>query len=71
LIPAEHIALVNGEIKDNPVFVRVHSQCLNRRCIFFFALLIAVRNCGRRSELIGKEGGVISFTCARKAEASV
>jgi 3,4-dihydroxy 2-butanone 4-phosphate synthase/GTP cyclohydrolase II len=57
---AEHIALVNGEIKDNPVFVRVHSQCLtgdvfsSLRCDCGSQLRAAL-------ELIGKEGGVILY----------
>ncbi|MDP2922548.1 MAG: bifunctional 3,4-dihydroxy-2-butanone-4-phosphate synthase/GTP cyclohydrolase II [Candidatus Omnitrophota bacterium] len=56
----EHIAMVKGEIKDNPVFVRVHSECLtgdtflSRRC-----------DCGKQLhsslEIIGNAGGVILY----------
>lgn len=57
---SEHIALVRSEIKDEPVFVRVHSECLtgdaffSRRC-----------DCGHQLkhslEIIGKEGGVLLY----------
>lgn len=55
-----HLALVKGKIENNPVIVRVHSQCVtgdifsSRRC-----------DCGKQLryslELIGKEGGVLLY----------
>ncbi len=55
-----HIALVSGDIKTEPVLVRVHSQCLtgevfkSKRC-----------DCGeqleRAMELIAKQGGVLLY----------
>ena len=55
-----HLALVKGKIENNPVIVRVHSQCVtgdifsSRRC-----------DCGKQLryslELIGKEGGVFLY----------
>ena len=55
-----HLALVKGKIENNPVIVRVHSQCItgdvfsSRRC-----------DCGKQLryslELIGKEGGVLLY----------
>lgn len=56
----EHIALVKGKIKDEPVFVRVHSECftgdilLSRRC-----------DCGNQLhkslKIIGQKGGVLLY----------
>lgn len=55
-----HLALVKGKIENNPIIVRVHSQCVtgdifsSRRC-----------DCGKQLryslELIGKEGGVLLY----------
>ncbi|RKY39333.1 MAG: bifunctional 3,4-dihydroxy-2-butanone-4-phosphate synthase/GTP cyclohydrolase II [Candidatus Omnitrophota bacterium] len=55
-----HLALVKGKIENNPVIVRVHSQCItgdifsSRRC-----------DCGKQLyhslKLIGKEGGVLLY----------
>jgi 3,4-dihydroxy 2-butanone 4-phosphate synthase/GTP cyclohydrolase II len=57
---AEHIAMVKGKIGDEPVLVRVHSECLTGD-----ALLSRRCDCGRqlRSSLekIGKLGGVILY----------
>ncbi|MEI8348792.1 MAG: bifunctional 3,4-dihydroxy-2-butanone-4-phosphate synthase/GTP cyclohydrolase II [Candidatus Omnitrophota bacterium] len=57
---SEHIALVRGEIKDEPVMVRVHSECLtgdtffSRRC-----------DCGHQLrhalEIIAKTGGILLY----------
>lgn len=57
---SEHIALVKGEITEQPILVRAHSECLtgdiflSRRC-----------DCGaqlRKSlEVIGKEGGILLY----------
>ena len=56
----QNLALVRGEIQDEPILVRVHSECLtgdaflSRRC-----------DCGhqlRKSlEIIGKEGGILLY----------
>jgi 3,4-dihydroxy 2-butanone 4-phosphate synthase/GTP cyclohydrolase II len=56
----EHIALVRGKIKNEPVFVRVHSECLtgdvflSRRC-----------DCGHQLQealaIISKNGGVLLY----------
>ncbi|OQX82055.1 MAG: bifunctional 3,4-dihydroxy-2-butanone-4-phosphate synthase/GTP cyclohydrolase II [Candidatus Omnitrophica bacterium 4484_70.1] len=55
-----HLALVKGKIENNPVIIRVHSQCItgdifsSRRC-----------DCGKQLyhslKLIGKEGGVLLY----------
>lgn len=55
-----HIALVSGDVKTEPVLVRVHSQCLtgevfkSKRC-----------DCGQQlekaMELISKKGGVLIY----------
>jgi 3,4-dihydroxy 2-butanone 4-phosphate synthase/GTP cyclohydrolase II len=57
---SQHLALVKGDIKEKPVLVRVHSECLtgdtflSRRC-----------DCGlqlqRALEVIGREGGVLLY----------
>lgn len=57
---SSHIAIVNGEIADSPVIVRVHSECftgdvfLSRRC-----------DCGHQLhkglQIIAKEGGIILY----------
>lgn len=57
---SEHIALVRGEIKTEPMFVRVHSECLtgdtflSRRC-----------DCGKQLhtalQIIAKSGGVVLY----------
>ncbi len=57
---SEHVALVKGEVKDKPVLVRVHSECLtgdvflSRRC-----------DCGNQLnqalEVISKEGGILLY----------
>lgn len=57
---SEHIALVNGEIKDSPVTVRVHSECFtgdvfsSRRC-----------DCGQQLhkclQVIAKDGGIVLY----------
>ncbi|MCP4652545.1 MAG: bifunctional 3,4-dihydroxy-2-butanone-4-phosphate synthase/GTP cyclohydrolase II [Candidatus Omnitrophica bacterium] len=57
---SEHIALVSGKINDEPIFVRVHSECLtgdvfsSRRC-----------DCGSQlenaMETIGKNGGALLY----------
>lgn len=57
---SEHIALVKGEIKEEPVLVRVHSECLtgdifkSHRC-----------DCGTQLEhsleIISREGGVLLY----------
>jgi len=57
---SEHIALVRGEITEQPILVRAHSECLtgdiflSRRC-----------DCGaqlqKSLEIIGKEGGVFLY----------
>ena len=56
----EHIALVKGDISSEPVFVRVHSECLtgdmflSRRC-----------DCGDQLheslQMIGKKGGILLY----------
>ncbi|UCG35189.1 MAG: bifunctional 3,4-dihydroxy-2-butanone-4-phosphate synthase/GTP cyclohydrolase II [Candidatus Omnitrophota bacterium] len=55
-----HIALVKGEVKDEPVLVRVHSECLTGD-----ALLSRRCDCGnqlsRALEIISKEGGILLY----------
>jgi 3,4-dihydroxy 2-butanone 4-phosphate synthase/GTP cyclohydrolase II len=56
----EHVVLVKGEVKEEPILVRVHSECLtgdiflSRRC-----------DCGHQLskslEIIGKEGGILLY----------
>lgn len=57
---AEHIALVKGEIKDKPVLVRVHSECLTGD------ILHSLRcDCGNQLheslKAIGKQGGALLY----------
>jgi 3,4-dihydroxy 2-butanone 4-phosphate synthase/GTP cyclohydrolase II len=57
---SEHLALVRGEISDNPVLVRVHSECLtgdvflSRRCDCGPQLHTALR-------MVSEQGGVILY----------
>jgi len=55
-----HLALVRGEIKDEPALVRVHSECLTGD-----ALLSRRCDCGnqlsRALETIAKEGGILLY----------
>ena len=57
---SQHVALTNGDIKDKPVLVRVHSECLTGD-----AFLSNRCDCGQQLqktlETIGKEGGVLLY----------
>jgi 3,4-dihydroxy 2-butanone 4-phosphate synthase/GTP cyclohydrolase II len=56
----QHIALVKGDIANEPVLVRVHSECLTGE-----AFLSKRCDCGyqlhKSLEVIGKEGGVLLY----------
>ena len=55
-----HIALVKGNIKDNPVLVRVHSECLTGEA--FHSLKCDCNGQLEKAlEKIGKEGGVLIY----------
>ncbi|UCC94318.1 MAG: bifunctional 3,4-dihydroxy-2-butanone-4-phosphate synthase/GTP cyclohydrolase II [Candidatus Omnitrophota bacterium] len=55
-----HMALVNGSITEEPIFVRVHSQCLTGDVFLSYRC-----DCGEQLqkslEIIGKVGGIILY----------
>jgi len=57
---SEHLVLVKGEIKDNPVLVRVHSECLTGD-----VFLSGRCDCGNQLQeslkIIAKEGGILLY----------
>jgi 3,4-dihydroxy 2-butanone 4-phosphate synthase/GTP cyclohydrolase II len=57
---SDHLALVKGEIKDNPVFVRVHSECLTGD-VFLSGRCDCGNQLQQSLEFIGKEGGVLLY----------
>ena len=57
---SEHIALVKGQVKDDPVFVRVHSECLTGD-VFSSGRCDCGKQLQQSLEVIGKQGGVLLY----------
>ncbi len=57
---SEHLALVKGDIKGDPVLVRVHSECLTGD-VFLSGRCDCGNQLKQSLEIIGKEGGVLLY----------
>ena len=66
--PDEHVALVKGDISgEEPVLVRVHSECLTVMFSAACAVIVAVKSRWRWQRLLPRVAGSF-FTCGRKVE---